>query len=247
VALPPGTAADRIPEDPEERAAWLERWAAQQRERMVDRDPVRTRLRRRIAAFVEEQVELLDPIFDRKLDTASNIYFPASENAGVLYVAGATPWHVLPRALRKISASADDVFVEYGCGKGRVVHQAARWPLKRVIGVEIRPEVADFAKKLVVAHQGEYRCPSVEIVTGDAAAFRVPDDATIAYHAYGLGESMVDAVLRNLIQSIERRPRRVRLIYHRPTRGTEQVLDTGRFRLVPEMSFGSTSIFESYG
>lgn len=84
-------------------------------------------------------------------------------------------------------------------------------------------------------------------MTGDAAAFRVPDDATIAYHAYGLGESMVDAVLRNLIESIERRPRRVRLIYHRPTRGTEQVLDTGRFRLVPEMSFGSTSIFESYG
>jgi precorrin-6B methylase 2 len=162
-------------------------------------------------------------------------------------VAGATPWHVLPRALRKISASADDVFVEYGCGKGRVVHQAARWPLKRVIGIEIRPEVADFAEKLVVGHQGEYRCPSVEIVTGDAAAFRVPDDATIAYHAYGLGESMVDAVLRNLIESIERRPRRVRLIYHRPTRGTDQVLDTGRFRLVPEMSFGSTSIFESYG
>jgi hypothetical protein len=116
---------------------------------------------------------------------------------GLIYVAGPTPWHILPRALRKVGASDDDVFVEFGCGKGRVVHQAAR------------------------RHD---RVPRL----------RLPRET-------------MDAVLRNLIESIDSRPRRVRLIYYWPTSGVAQVLATGRFRLLPDISFGCTAIFESCG
>jgi SAM-dependent methyltransferase len=237
----------KIPEDPDERLAWVERWAAEQRERRGDRDPRRARLRPRIGAMIERQVERLDPVFDRGLNTSRNVFFPTPDGGGRVYVAGPTPWHILPRALRKVGASDHDVFVEFGCGKGRVVHQAARWPLKRVIGVEIIPEVAGFAERLVVAQRRKYRCNSVEIVTCDAARFRVPDDLTIAYHAYGFHEKTMDAVLRNLIESIDSRPRRVRLIYYRPSRDIGQVLATGRFGLLPDISFGCTAILESCG
>jgi SAM-dependent methyltransferase len=236
-----------LPEDPSERLAWLEQWAAEQRERLGDRESIRVRLRRRLEATLERQTERLDPILDRGLGTARDAFFPnAPEWAGAAaYVAGPTPWHVLPRALRRVGASDDDVFVEFGCGKGRVVHQAAKRPLKRVIGVEIVPEVAGFAASLVAAHQDKYRCKNVEIVTCDAAQFRVPDDLTIAYHAYGFPEKTLDIVLRNLIESIDRSPRRVRLIYYWSIRGVGQVLATGRFRLSPGISFGRTAIFES--
>jgi SAM-dependent methyltransferase len=237
----------RIPEDSDERLAWVERWAAEQRERLDDRDRQRARLRPRIGAMIERQVERLDPVFDRGLNTSRDVFFPTPDGGGRVYVAGPTPWHILPRALRKVGASDHDVFVEFGCGKGRVVHQAARWPLKRVIGVEIIPEVAGFAERLVVEQRRKYRCKSVEIVTCDAARFRVPDDLTIAYHAYGFHEKTMDAVLRNLIESIDCRPRRVRLIYYRPSRDIGQVLATGRFRLLPDISFGCTSILESCG
>jgi tRNA G46 methylase TrmB len=97
--------------------------------------------------MIERQVERLDPVFDRGLNTPRDEFIPTPDGGGLMYVAGPTPRHILPRALRKVGASDHDVFVEFGCGKGRVVHQAARWPLKRVIGVEILPEVACFARR----------------------------------------------------------------------------------------------------
>jgi SAM-dependent methyltransferase len=237
----------KIPEDPSERLAWLEQWAGEQRERLGDRDPLRERLRLSIGKTIERQLDRLDPVFDRGLNTSRDTFVPAPDGGGRIYVAGPTPWHILPRALRKVGASAHDVFVEFGCGKGRVVHQAAKRPLKRVIGVEIVPEVAGFAQNLVAAQRRKYRCQNVEIVTCDAARFRVPDDLTIAYHAYGFHEKTMDTVLRNLIESIDSRPRQVRLIYYWPTRGVAQVLATGRFRLLPDVSFRRTAIFESCG
>jgi SAM-dependent methyltransferase len=233
---------DKLPEGPHERALRLEEWAAEQRKRQGDRAPLRARLRLRIGMMVERQVWRLDPVFDRGLNTARNTVGPGSQ-----WMSAPSPWHVLPRALRKVGASNHDVFVDFGCGTGRVVHQAAKWPLKKVIGVEVIPEVADRAQSLVAAQRRKYRCESVEIVTRDVTAFRVPDDLTIAYLGqvqYFSGEEM-DAVLRNLIESIDRRPRRVRLIYY-PT-PAPYVGATGRFRLLPDISFGGVAIFESCG
>jgi hypothetical protein len=87
------------------------------------------------------------------------------------------------------------------------------------------------------------------------AGFRVPDDLTIAYQGQvqGFSHEVLDAVLRNLIESIDRRPRRAWLIYHHPRYGggtvpaTPAVHATARFRLSPDISFGATAIFESCG
>jgi predicted RNA methylase len=173
----------------------------------------------------------------------------------VIYVAGPSPWHILPRALRKVGASDQDVFVDFGCGTGRIVHQAAKRPLKKVIGVEVVPAVADRARSLVAAQRHKYRCQSVDIVTCDVVQFRVPDELTIAYlgQVQGFSREVLDGVLRNLIESIDRRPRRVRLIYYQPwyfngaLPATPAVYATGRFRVSPDMSFGGTAIFESRG
>jgi hypothetical protein len=171
------------------------------------------RLRRRLRATLERQTERLDPILDRGLGTSRDAFFPnAPEWGGASsYVAGPTPWHVLPRALRGVGASDHDV---RRVRVGRFVHRQRNDRLKRVIGVEIVPEVAGFGQSLVAAHQDKYRCRNVEIVACDAAQFRVPDDLTIAYHAYGFPEKTLDVVLQNLIESIERSPRLVRFIYH---------------------------------
>ena len=51
------------------------------------------------------------------------------------------------RALGMIDVDpATDVFVDYGCGKGRVVVLAARRKFQRVIGVELSAELADAAR-----------------------------------------------------------------------------------------------------
>jgi hypothetical protein len=257
----------RLPQDPDERLAWLERWGAEQHRRQRQRelehatphepDPERPRLPARVAQIIEAQVDRLetyaDRVFDRGLDTSGTVTdIPELDTVEGNHYAPST-WHILPRALRAIGASDRDVLIDFGCGKGRIVHQAAKWPLKRVIGVEVSPRLAGVARDLVADHRHEYRCQNVEIAVCDVARFLVPDDLTIAYLFDPFRGETLDAVLRNLIESIDRRPRRVWLIYVHPVCGAD-VLATGRFRLVRwqrgglrDIRFNRAAIFEARG
>jgi SAM-dependent methyltransferase len=246
---------EKIPEDPDARRAWLERWAWEQYKQQAPSRRLRVRrLRASVATRFERQLSRLewqaDRVFDRGLHTSGLVDAPDTDYSdGAPYLPSA--WHVLPRALRAVGACDRDVFVDFGCGKGRVVHQAARWPLRKVIGVEASPELANFARALISAHSAKHRCRDVEIVVCDAARFPIPDDVTIAYLFASFGSQTLDAVLRNLIESIDRHPRRLRLIYVRPLLGW-QVLATGRFRLVRwqrgglrDVRLNRAAIFES--
>ena len=81
--------------------------------------------------------------------------------------------------LRYLGVSDRDVFVEFGCGKGRVVHQAARRPFRRVVGVEISPVLAEAARSGLAARSHQHRCRDVEImsVAGEVRRFRPPPAA----------------------------------------------------------------------
>jgi SAM-dependent methyltransferase len=193
---------------------------------------------------------LANRLFERELDTAAYAVEPEHKHPDrFLYVA--SPWRVLPRALRYVGVSEDDVFVEFGCGKGRVVHQAARRPFRRVIGVEISPALAEIARANLAARSHEHRCGQVEIVASDVSQFPIPDDLTIGYLFHPFSGETLDGLLRGIAESIDRRPRLVRLIYACPAKSAE-VLNTGRFRLVKELRPGflskhlsHTKIFES--
>lgn len=251
---------NNVPDSPDDRQALLERWGEEQREQYGKQDPGGPQLRTRVAGMIETVRGLnvrrletyVDQVVDHGLDTRGRWFAPEVDpHEGLPYVP--SPWHVLPRALRAIRASEADVFVDLGCGKGRVVHQAARWPLKRVIGVEISPELAGFARAVIAAHRHEYRCHSVEIIVCDARGFQVPDDLTIAYLYASFHGETLDVFLRHLVDSIDRHPRQVRLIYVQPSFG-DQVLATGRFRLVrwqrgglSDTRISRAAIFESHG
>jgi SAM-dependent methyltransferase len=258
---------DGLSKDPAQRREQLERWAAEQAEsrerRRVEKYESQARLWVRMWPLVRRWNQLrtnlrfarvaqrvADSVLDRDLDTSARAEEPEHEHPDrLLYVA--SPWHVLPRALRYIGVTDQDVFVEFGCGKGRVLHQAAKLPFRRVVGVEISPELAEIARSNLAARADQHRCADIEIVVSDAAEFQVPDDLTIGYLYHPFRDATLDAVLRNIIQSLDRRPRRVRLIYVYPL-GAEQILATGRFRLLKQQrsrlldsSHSHTSIFES--
>src|SRR5207247_10740875 len=110
-------------------------------------------------------------------------------------------------------------------------------PFRRVIGVEISPRLAETARAMVETRTPEHRCKDVHIVVADARDYTVPDDLTIAYFFHPFEGDTLDVVLRAIVDSIDRRPRRVALIYCHP-RAAEQVLATGRFRLLKELRGG---------
>lgn len=88
---------------------------------------------------------------------------------------------VIPRLLRKLKAGPDDVFLDVGSGKGRAVFQAARSPLKRVIGLELAGEFNEVARYNVEHDRDRLKCQNVELISGDAVEYTFPDDIMIAF------------------------------------------------------------------
>jgi SAM-dependent methyltransferase len=232
------------PEDPTTRREWLEGWVAEQgakgrikphrfqvswRTRLqLARARLKTQLTPGPKRFAERLTNL---VLDRNLDTSEPAVEPEHRDDRVLYVA--SPWHVVPRALRYLGVSDEDTFVDFGCGKGRVVHQAAKHPFRRVIGVEVSPRLAEIARRNLAMGSHQHRCRDVEIVVADVTDFQVPDDLTIGYFFHPFGEKTLAPVLRGIIDSIDRHPRCVRLIFVRRDHAP-LVLATGRFRLSKE-------------
>jgi hypothetical protein len=142
-------------------------------------------------------------------------------------------WLSLRAALPPSDVGPEDVFADIGAGKGRVVYQAARrYGLKRVIGVELSPELADEARANLYRHRRRLRCHDAEIVTTDALAWDVPDDLTIAYMFRPFTGATFRGMVDNLIASYDRAPRRLRIVYVNPEEH-DVLMATGRVRQLP--------------
>lgn len=144
-------------------------------------------------------------------------------------------WLDLRHGLRRGGVSDDDVFLDLGSGKGRVVLLAARYPFKRVIGVELAPHLTAVARRNVDRFRPALRCREVELVTADIVRYRVPDDVSVVYMFNPFHGPVFDAAIGALIASVDRRPRAVRLIYRRPE-NHDRLMRTGRFRLVRSLA-----------
>jgi len=130
---------------------------------------------------------------------------------------GPSGWLNLRRILPRREVSAHDVFVDFGSGMGRVVLQAARYPFRRVIGVELSGELHRIAQENIRRTRRRLRCRNVELVRADVLEYEVPDDVTVAYFYNPFTGDIFAEIIRRLAVSVERNPREVRIIYAYPT------------------------------
>ena len=155
-------------------------------------------LRTRVASWVVRH------LFERGdfIETASEARLEAyglEDPERVRYVA--TGRFVLPRILRRIGVGPDDVFLDFGSGKGRVVYQAAQFPFRRVIGVEIAEELNRVARYNLDHNRDRLACGDIELVTGDAVAYEVPADVTVVYLYHPFEGETFTRVIGNLVAS----------------------------------------------
>ena len=124
-------------------------------------------------------------------------------------------WIDLRRMLRRGEVSAQDVFVDLGAGKGKIVMLAARYPFARVTGVEISEDLNVIGRRNLAQGRYRQRAKHVELVTADIAEYEIPDDVTVAYIYNTVRGETFDRVIANLVASVDRRPRRMPVIYLR--------------------------------
>lgn len=184
-----------------------------------------------IGPVVARVGDLLDMmLYDRRLGVETRAAFDlecsGSENHAYL----PTRWWKLPRLLERLELEGDDVLVDAGCGKGRMVMVAARrYKLRRVIGFDIQPQLIEVARANA-ARLRSLRAP-VELLVEDAASWNVPDDLTAIYLQHPFRGAVLEGFLDHVLASYDRRPRRLRLLYVLPF-SRAQLEARGRFRLM---------------
>jgi hypothetical protein len=142
------------------------------------------------------------------------------------------PWFALRRALPRRSVSPRDVFIDLGSGQGRVVFQAARfYPFRRVVGVELAANLHARAAANIAGNRARLRCRDVRLVCSDVLDFPIPDDVTVVYLYNPFTGNTFATVVDRLLASVDRRPRRLRIVYANPVEH-ERLMAIGRVRLV---------------
>lgn len=147
-------------------------------------------------------------------------------------------WRALPRILHRGEIGPEDVFLDFGSGMGRVVLQAARYGPRRVIGVELAPELDEIARDNVERNRERLKCNDIELHTADAIEFELPDDVTIFFFNNPFTGEIFARVMEKIVASIEANPRHVRIVYRNPLEH-EAVIATERFRLARTWQRGS--------
>ena len=146
----------------------------------------------------------------------------------VFYIA--TKWRRLSRILQRYQITPEDVFVDLGSGMGRMVLEASRFPFKRVIGVELASELHGIAEENVRRMRRSALCAQIELVNSDVVDYTFPDDVTFVYMFNPFQGAVFRHAIDNLLQSLDRNPRTVHVIYRIPVE-EPYLLSTGRFRL----------------
>lgn len=126
-------------------------------------------------------------------------------------------WRVLRGIFGSVLIGRNDVLLDYGCGKGRVIVWAAvRFPLARIIGVELDPQLHALAETNIRNWQGRRRCDDIALIQGDATEFDVPDDVTIIFLYNPFLGDVFNRVIAKIVQSLVRQPRPLRVFYIHP-------------------------------
>lgn len=137
-----------------------------------------------------------------------------------------------PRLFREMIESleinyAQFAFIDLGSGKGRTLLLASEYPFRRVLGVELLPELNQLAERNIREFRSDARkCGSVRSLCVDASILVFPAEPLLLYLFNPFLESGLTQVVSNLEQSLRSHPREVVVLYHNPL--LANVLDASR-------------------
>jgi SAM-dependent methyltransferase len=149
-----------------------------------------------------------------------------------------TPYKKLEKVVEYLKLSSDDVCIDLGCGKGRVVFFFASQKVKKVIGVELVENLVNIAKKNLKNLRIKDRA-TVEIFHGDATDFNF-EECTIFFLFNPFGYKTLEKVILNIKNTLVTNPRRIRILYYNPVH--RKILDNEDW-LILEGQVDKTNIF----
>ena len=201
--------------------------------------PGRTKgaLARLMSIVSGHQAGFADRLFDARHGTETSRFVEPKDmevvgphrDRGIRYQP--TRARALRRVLRDLRIAPGEIFVDIGCGKGRVLLLAHDHGFRKVVGVEYAAALCDIARKNLHAAAKRRGAPiPVEIHCCDAADYGFGADETVIYLFNPFDAVVLAKMMERLAESLRRKPRKAWLIYLFP-RWHEVIESQGLFTL----------------
>jgi len=107
-------------------------------------------------------------------------------------------------------------FIDIGAGKGRALLLASEFGFRRIIGVELLPELVAVARENVREFERRGMRSKIELVRGDATTFVCPAEPAVVFLFNSLPQSSLRTFLENLERSLHQNPHPVYVVYANP-------------------------------
>ena len=163
--------------------------------------------------------------FDERHGVSTRLLVPMRRLGGI-GVNGPEASHYYPTSRSEFAAMMADltdiehedcVFVDLGCGLGRVVLLAAGLPFKRVLGVDFSPWLLERAEQNLASYNEPLRAGGVELHLADVVDYPMPDDNLVVYMFDPFGPKIVSQVMANLTAPGGPASREVWVVYYSPS------------------------------
>ena len=109
-------------------------------------------------------------------------------------------WNGLRRIFETVPISCEDVFVDVGCGKGRPLIAALQKPFRKVIGIDLSPEMCQKARENVERFCTKHQIDPTraEVIHTNALEYTFPPEVKCILIYCPFGESSTREFLRRL-------------------------------------------------
>jgi SAM-dependent methyltransferase len=150
-----------------------------------------------------------DRRFDRKHCVSTGGFLPLEDLQGLTneqvensHNYRGTPVALFDEALGDLPVRYQEYeFVDYGSGMGKALLLAARYPFKRVTGVEFSQELHHAAERNIAGWRlPDQRCGDVRSMLADASKWPLPQGNCVLYFFNPFREDLMRAVLGSIVE-----------------------------------------------
>jgi SAM-dependent methyltransferase len=108
-------------------------------------------------------------------------------------------------------------FVDLGSGKGRALMLAAKYPFKKIVGVELSPALHETARdNLKAFRNATHVAANVETLCIDATAYALPNDDLVLFLYNPFVGKTMEAIVEKLAAFVMHTTHKVIIIYRNP-------------------------------
>jgi SAM-dependent methyltransferase len=121
------------------------------------------------------------------------------------------------RLLERVPLPPESVLVDFGCGKGRVLLLAVLRGIRKAVGIEFSPELCAIARKNInIVEQATGSRLDISVIEGDVTHYEIEDDQNVFFFFNPFDDVVLEAVVKNIKKSLQRKPREIAIIYYNP-------------------------------